>query len=299
MRLVQRLRGKDHFPVRKGTAISFEEPLGYYIDLTRKAVEEPRDDDALRELPLHVMTCQWGLGCYDRYLAGEGDRWLDAAFRVGRFLLREQEREGPLAGAWRHTVPFPHTYDLPPGWISGMAQGEGASLLVRLYRESGEEAFAEAAVRALDLLERPVPEGGVCRELGGGPLPEEYPTDPPSHVLNGAIFAAWGWYDVGLALDDRRARAGFEAVAATLADNLHRWDLGYGSRYDLYPHRLVHIAAPWYHRLHVDQLEVLATMTGRPEFVETAARWRGYARSRWKYGRALAHKVAFRVVVPK
>lgn len=299
MNLVQRLRGKDHFPVRQGTAISYDRPRGYYIDLTRKAVREPLDTASLDAMPLHVMTCQWGLGCYDRYLAGDGDRWLAAALRIGRYLVREQETRGPATGAWRHSVPFPHTYHLPPGWISGMAQGEGASLLVRLYLESGDDSFAEAAVRALAIMGRSVRDGGVCRELGGGPLPEEYPTEPASHVLNGAIFAAWGYYDVGIALGDRRSLEDFRAVVATLANNLEAWDLGYGSRYDLYPHRLVHIAAPWYHRLHIHQLAVLTIMTGRHEFDVVGRRWSGYARSRWKSGRALAHKAVFRVAVPK
>ena len=40
-------------------------------------------------------------------------------------------------------------------------------------------------------------EGGVQARLGDGPWPEEYPTDPPSYVLNGGIFALWGLYDVG------------------------------------------------------------------------------------------------------
>lgn len=294
-----RLLGRDHFPVAQGSAIAYDALRGYYIDLTRKAVEAPRDTAELARLPLHVMTCQWGLGCYDRYLAGEGDRWLDAALRIGRFLAETQVQAGPLAGAWRHSRPFPHSYELAPGWISGMAQGEGASLLVRLFLESGEERFAEAAERALRVLEVPVEEGGVCRSLGGGPLPEEYPTDPASHVLNGAIFAAWGYYDAAVALGMPQLRERFDLVAATIAENLHRWDLGYGSRYDLYPHPVVHIAAPWYHRLHIQQLQVLVEMTGRTEFAEVSRRWQRYARSRVKWTRALAHKVAFRLAVPK
>lgn len=300
MNLFRRLRGKDHFPVQKGTAISYDAPRGYYIDLTRKAVVGPADDAALDAMPLHVMTCQWGLGCYDRYLAGDGERWLDAAIRIGRYLVRAQEREGPLTGAWRHARPFPHkTFDLPSGWISAMAQGEGGSLLVRLFAKTGQEAFAEAAIRAVDFMDRRVEDGGVGRRLRGGPLPEEYPTEPASHVLNGAIFAAWGYYDVAMGLDHRDSAERFDAVADTLAENLELWDLGYGSRYDLFPHRMVNVAAPWYHRLHIDQLEILGDMTGRPEFGAMAERWRGYTRSRWKSARALAHKAVFRLAVPK
>lgn len=298
LRYVARLRGKDHFPVARGSAVSYDRVRGYYIDLTRKAEREPADETELRAMPLHVITCQWGLGCYERYLAGEGDRWLGAALRIGRYLVEAQERCGRLAGAWRHAKPFPHTFRLPAGWISGMAQGEGASLLVRLFRETGDANLAEAALRALDVLEVDVRDGGVRRTLGGGPLPEEYPTEPASHVLNGAIFAAWGYYDAALALGRPDLRARFDAVASTIADNLPRWDLGYWSRYDLYPHRIRNVAAPWYHRLHVQQLEVLAEMTHRPEFGAVAERWARYAGSRWNAGRALAHKAAFRVAVP-
>lgn len=295
---VRRLRGLDHFPVQKGTAVSRDRLRGYYIDLTRKAATAPSTPHELAALPLHVMTCQWGLGCYERYLAGDGDGWLDAAVRIGRYLVGAQERGGPQAGAWRHDIPFPHTFHLPPGWISGMAQGEGASLLARLYVETEDDAFADAAARALRVLDRDVEDGGVRRSLNGGPIHEEYPTDPPSHVLNGAIFAAWGYHDAALALDSAEHRTAFDAVATTLADNLHRWDLGFWSRYDLYPHRIRNAAAPWYHRLHIQQLEVLATMTHRGEFGRVADRWRRYAASPWKRNRALLHKVAFRIAIP-
>lgn len=295
---VERLRGLDHFPVAKGRAVPAAGLGGYYIDMTRKAQVEPAGASALTAIPLHVITCQWGLGCYERFLAGDGDRWLDAAFRIGRYLVETQERGGPLAGAWRHPVPFPHTFRLPAGWISAMAQGEGASLLVRLFLRSGDESFAAAALRATAVMDRDVGDGGVCRRLRGGPLPEEYPTEPASHVLNGAIFAAWGYHDVARALNDSGARARFDAVVSTIAENLALWDLGYWSRYDLFPHRLRNVAAPWYHRLHVQQLEVLHGMTGRRPFEVFARRWRSYAESRWNRSRALAHKAAFRLAVP-
>jgi hypothetical protein len=295
---VQRLLGRDHFPTERGAAVSHNALRGYYIDLRRKATVVPTDIKSLEQVHLHVVTCQWGLGCYERYLAGEGDQWLDGALQVGRYLVATQETGGTQAGAWRHAVAFPHTFRLQPGWISGMAQGEGASLLVRLFLESGDESFAESAIRSVEVLERSVRDGGVCAWIRGGPLPEEYPTEPASHVLNGAIFASWGYYDVALGLDQTDSGERFDAVVSTIADNLELWDVGYWSRYDLYPHCFANIAAPWYHRLHIQQLEVLYAMTGRQKFDATVRRWRRYADSRWNWGRALASKAAFRLTVP-
>ena len=54
-------------------------------------------------------------------------------------------------------------------------------------------------------------------ELDGAPVPEEYPTDPPSFVLNGGIFALWGLYDVGAGARRREVAREFEPGADTLA----------------------------------------------------------------------------------
>ena len=100
---------------------------------------------------------------------------------------------------------MPHTFRLDPPWLSAMAQGEGASLLTRLHLETGEERYAEAALLALKTMELAVPAGGTLAEFEGQPFLEEYPTEIPSCVLNGAIFAIWGLDDVGRGLNDAAA----------------------------------------------------------------------------------------------
>ena len=168
-----------------------------------------------------------------------------------------------------------------------MAQGEGASLLTRLYLETGDERYADAARRAVAAMRCPAAEGGVQARLDGAPWPEEYPTDPPSYVLNGGIFALWGLYDVGAALGDDEALAReFEQGADTLAGNLHRWDTGYWSRYDLFPHPVMNVASSFYHALHTSQLEAMNVIAPRPEFEATAAALRPLRGSRLSTQRA-------------
>jgi heparosan-N-sulfate-glucuronate 5-epimerase len=274
---------------------------GYYIDLRVKAGAPswPPESLAPEREPLWVDVIQWGLGAYERYLAREGEQWLEAALALGEQLLREQQRGGPLDGGWPHPHPFPHTFRLPPGWLSAMAQGEGASLLVRLHLATGEERFAEAARRALGPMTVPSREGGVQALLDGRPFPEEYPTEPPSFVLNGAIFALWGWYDVGTALHDGESARAFEQAIDTLAANLHRWDAGYWSRYDLAPHPVTNVASSFYHSLHINQLEAMNVIAPRPAFEDAKARFEAYGASRVKRWRAFLKKVLFRLVVPR
>lgn len=197
------------------------------------------------------------------------------------------------------TAPYPHTFPLAPPWVSGMAQGEGASLLVRIHLETGDDRYAEAARRALRPLAVPSSEGGASASLEGGSLPEEYPTEPPSFVLNGAIFALWGLRDVGIALGDDDALARFRDGVDVLAENVHRWDTGVWSRYDLYPHPVVNVASTAYHALHVLQLEATNTLAPRPALSDAAARFAAYAESPVKRARAFTAKALFRVAVPR
>jgi hypothetical protein len=180
-----------------------------------------------------------------------------------------------------------------------MAQGEGASLLVRLHAATGDDRFATAARRGVGPMGVPVERGGVQTDLDGGPWYEEYPTTPASYVLNGGIFALWGLRDVGAALSDDPTRRAFEAGLDCLAANLHHWDTGWWSVYDLYPHRARNVSSPAYHELHVAQLRAMEAVEPQPEVARTLARFEHYAASRASRARALAAKVAFRLAVPR
>jgi heparosan-N-sulfate-glucuronate 5-epimerase len=289
------------FSLQVGPHIDPGRPRGYYIDLRVKAEtpEWPPDWLPPREHQLHVDVIQWGLGCYERYLAGEGDAWLEAARGCGAHCVEIQELDGPKRGGWTHVHPYKHTFPLKPQWLSSMAQGEGASLLVRLYLATGEEQFAERARLALEPLERSAEDGTGIALLDGRPFPQEYPTNPPSHVLNGGIFTLWGWYDVAVGLGEERATERFEDAVETLASNIHRWDIGYWSRYDLFPHPVVNVASSSYHVLHVNQLRALNEIAPRPQFQETADRFVAYGESRVNRARAFASKALFRVLVPR
>jgi heparosan-N-sulfate-glucuronate 5-epimerase len=293
--------GISSFSLPVGPAIRPGQVHGYYIDLRAKAKTSawpPAELQPLEERPAVALT-QWGLGAYERYLAEGRSEWLAAAAELGRHLVATQHRGGPHDGGWVHHHPYPEPLRVEPPWVSGIAQGEAASLLVRVYQETREEPFADAARRALAPMAIPSQAGGVQAILDGGPLPEEYPTDPPSHVLNGAIFALWGYYDVAAALDDRHAAEAFEAGVGALAGSINRWDTGYWSRYDLYPHRVVNVASWGYHALHLHQLRAMNLVAPRPELEAAIARFERYSTSRVNRSRVLLQKLVFRSLYPR
>ncbi len=277
-----------------GPQIDAEAVRGYPIDMRVKA-HSPDFSQALSPEALHVVTAQYGLGCFERWLAGDGEQWLEAALATGRHLVSIQESDG----SWLHPKPFPHTFPVPAPWASAITQGEGASLLVRLHVETGEAELAAAARLALSPLWVPQTEGGLCGDLGGLPWPEEYPTTPQSHVLNGAMFALWGMRDVAVGLADRGAGRRFEVGVDALAANLGRYDAGYWSYYSLFPHPIRNPASSFYHALHVSQLEAMELLAPRPVFAQTRARWDAYARSQISSARAFVAKATFRLLVPR
>jgi heparosan-N-sulfate-glucuronate 5-epimerase len=283
----------DRLPV--GRHVSAEAVRGYYIDFREKTTRPTWPPEWFPWPGFHrfMGISQWGLGCYERYLSGEGEEWLAAALAAGEFMAEVQESNG----GWPEPKA-PHTFKLQAPWLSAMAQGQCSSLLTRLSLETGSEELAASAVRGLAPLRIGTERGGVAATLDGGPFLEEYPTEPPSFVLNGAIFAGWGAHDVGAGLADDEARSLFEAVVETLARTIGRWDTGYWSLYDLFPHRVRNVASPFYHALHARQLDALADMSGRPELAAAAERFRTYARRRRNRARALGAKVTFRLLVP-
>jgi hypothetical protein len=297
--------------VSRFLSTSFDEPVGsqidpdgvrgYYIDLRVKA----RIPDFAEAWPWEpgeapwVACAQLGIGGYERYLAGEGDEWLELARGAGDRIAAHLLPDGPRRGALEHNFDFPHTFPMRTPWISAMAQGEASSLLVRLHLETGEHDYAAAALLALEPLFVRTPDGGAMDLLDGRPFPEEYPTEPPSFVLNGGIFSLWGLYDAGKGLRDERAARAFEEGLEALAASVHRWDTGWWSRYDLYPHPVRNVASSGYHELHVNQLRAMAIIAPRPELIEAADRFERYRSSRLSRARAFASKVVFRLRVPR
>jgi hypothetical protein len=171
-----------------------------------------------------------------------------------------------------------------------MAQGQAASVFVRAHLASGRDSYAQSAQLAVE----PLLAGNslfVSRTERGLVL-EEVPSNPPSHILNGWIYALWGVWDVATGLSERRAEALFGESVLCLRRMVDAYDVGWWTRYSLYPHRRTDLAKPFYHRLHCTQAEIMYRLSGFQEFHAAARRWRGYDRPIARL-RVLIQKPAF------
>jgi heparosan-N-sulfate-glucuronate 5-epimerase len=290
--------------------VTFESsrPLGsYYNDLRRIALDH--GDPAAARLAVTRMTsdrvntnpvsvAQLGLGAWQ--LRELDSAWLEVMREAASWTLAAQDEGGRL----QYLFPIGHTYALEPPWPSAMAQGQAVSLLLRASLAFAEPAFAEGAARAAASLTDP--DSSLVAVTESGPVLQEYPTDPPAHVLNGWIFALLGLHDlaagdVELPGDDRaRAAESFAAGCQALARRLplyRTWPNW--SRYDLFPHPLVHVASPFYHRLHIELLGAISQLSPSSSITETISVWEDGSRSDLATAAAVARKVAFRAVRPR
>lgn len=244
-----------------------------------------------------IAIAQYGLGNYNLFLRGAEPHRRQKFFTSADWLCSHLEPNPQGLAVWNHHFDWEYRDTLKAPWYSALAQGQGISVLVRAHKESGDRRYLDAAQLALACFYQPIDQGGVAFTDESGDLWfEEYIVSPPTHILNGFIWAAWGVYDFFLATQDSRAQQLFSRALRTLLHNLERYDLGFWSLYEQSGTRLAMVASPFYHQLHIVQLRVMHRLTGEQAFARVADRWEAYAHSRAKCTRALLYKSAFKLL---
>lgn len=251
-----------------------------------------------------IAISQWGLGNYNLFRKSQSS--LDQSLEnqqcrrkflaASDWLVSHLEQNSSGVWVWNHYFDWEYRDTLKAPWYSGLAQGQGISLLVRAHVETGIPEYLNSAQRVFNSFLKPTSEGGVVfvDELQCSWI-EEYIVFPPTHILNGFIWAAWGIRDYFLATKDGNAEELFKQAVQTLLANLYKYDLGFWSLYEQSGTRLPMLASSFYHKLHVVQLRVLSRLTGDKIFADYADRWQTYADRKFNRARALCYKSVFKL----
>lgn len=270
---INMLSGKSILHVEQGVGkvYSNRKIKGYYNDLTNKVLKD-KDINEVKvptfysenntEVLFPITIFQYGLGAYDLYLLNHKKLYLNKFKTCVDWTLNNQLENG----SWN---AFFFIY--PDAPYSAMAQGEGASLLIRAYREFGDVKYLAAAEKAINFMILPVEEGGTARYSGREITFLEYTNRPI--VLNGWIFSLFGLYDYLIINDDTKIRDIFDRSIKTLCSNLSDFDAGYWSKYD----NSKMIASLFYHNLHIAQLRIIYEITGESIYKEYYEKWSKYA----------------------
>ena len=244
-----------------------------------------------------IAIAQWGLANYNRFSEARDETGRGKMLKAADWLCQNLEANAHGLWVWNHYFDWEYRETLKAPWYSGLAQGQGVSLLLRVHGLTGDEKYRSAAERAFLPLTRIIEKGGVIVEDDDANFwIEEYLVNPPTHILNGFIWALWGVFDFWLAQKHVTPRSVFDRGVNTLTRNLEKYDTGYWSLYEQSGTRLKMLASPFYHRLHIVQLRVMAKLTGNHRFDEVARQWERYAQHFANRTRALAEKSLFKLL---
>lgn len=229
---------------------------------------------------------QYGLQHYSLYRNNPSSTHKNKVIRVANWLLNHQDSTN---GGWpylfNHAFFYKRFPEIKAPWHSAIAIGQAMSLLTRAYHMTREPVYTRAALRGMELMKTPTAFGGVLAKFENKYwFYEECPTNPPSYILNGFMFALIGLYDLYSTTSSQEALELYKQGILTLKRMLPLYDLGYRTAYDLshyttdggYPN-----PGKWgYHILHIHQLMTIQSIEPYPKFQEALDRWIGYLKGK-------------------
>lgn len=287
------LKGNSSLHVKQGVGkvYSKEGIRGYYNDLTLKVESEKyiknnipffcNEKNELEEFS--AMIFQYGLGAYDLYIQNKDKEQNYERFKATLEWAMKNQLEN---GAW---ITFKDKSN--DNIYSSMAQGEGASLLLRGYTEFNNSDYLKKAKLAIDYLMKPIEEKGTALYKQNEIFLKEYMDEPV--ILNGWIFSLWGIYDyLKIDKNNERMKEFYQKTLITMENHLQDFDNGYWSKYD----SEVKITSPFYHNLHINQLKVMYDITGHQIFQVYASKFEKYEQSFFNRIRAFIKKAMQKIM---
>jgi heparosan-N-sulfate-glucuronate 5-epimerase len=276
------LAGNSYYHVPQGLGKVFQagKLQGYFNDMTGKTNWRGHlDEEGIPVCQLldgsmcHFPTTiiQKALGHYDQYIFTKDDKELREFLKICNWLVKKQDERG----GW----DVGRLMRLKDGLkYSAMPQGEALSALVRAYNFTNEIQYLNAAAKAYQLMITTVEKGGTAYYQDNDLYLEECPAISRNTILNGWIFALFGIYDLFLATGKEAYGNVFEQSLNILIKALHMYDSGFWSYYD----EQKSLSSPFYHDLHISQLEALFLVTGDRTIGCYIGKWKSYRRNLMK-----------------
>lgn len=283
------LLGNSSYHVKQdeGKVYSKTEICGYYNNLTEKVSRFGLHGDTIPTTVVDsgeiiyfpIAIFQYGLAAYDLLLLNQGDKndLQSKVIACAKWAVKNQQADG----SW---VTF--AYESPEYPYSSMAQGEAISLLLRAYQLEKNEIFLDIAKRAYKFMIIPIENGGTAKYEGEKIFFYECPADPL--ILNGWIFSIWGIMDYCKFFKTVDSSKILERTIKTLEETLPKFDIGYWSMYE----DGMRISSPFYHALHIAQLNVMYDLTGNKIYKFYADKFIAY-QNKWIYRKKAFIKKAF------
>lgn len=274
--------------------VSFDSKLGaYYQDFTSAIYHIKNDSmgkfdtrgipyliEGNREYYSVVYIIQYGLILHDLVLKGVNIQENKTILSKLIDWLIENSEDYKDSIVWR-SEENTH-YHLEKGWISAMYQGQAISFFLRMSQLFNEPKYIPFSEKIYAYFKYDYSEGGVKRVDSDGYIwLEEYPTNPPSYVLNGFIYSIMGVLDLHRVTGNKDAKLLYESCISTVKNNIHKYDLTYWTRYDQLKQELV---SYYYQKnVHIPLVRILFLLTNDKIFQTLDEKWTKQLNSKYIY----------------
>mgnify|MGYP002827712222 FL=1 len=243
-----------------------------------------------------IAIAQWGLGNYNLWHDSGDKIYYDKFIKSANWLVKNIEKNKYNLKVWTHHFDFEYRDKLKSPWYSGLAQGQGISVLIRALKETQKEDYKNTIDEALKVFNTDIYNGGVdYMDSNGNHWIEEYIVNPPTHILNGFIWALWGIYDCYIYYKSEEMKEKFINYSNTISNNLNKYDNKYWSKYELSNTLLPMIASQFYHKLHIVQLEIMLDLTSNDAYRIYSNKWRKQLNNSIYRKVSFLHKAIFKV----
>lgn len=243
-----------------------------------------------------IAIAQYGLGHFNLYKQTGNKKNLEIATKQAVWLVNNLEKNKQGVSVWMHHFDWEYRDLLKNPWYSALAQGNGISLLLRIYKETNNNVYLETAKEAFKSLGIEIKNGGVLYiDQSKNYWLEETIVNPPTHILNGFFWTLWGVWDYYLTLKDQSTLDFFNLCIKTLKENLKSFDIGWWSLYEQSNTKMKMLTSRFYHSLHVVQLEIMYFITKDEFFKKYHNRWDRYQKNKLFIFLSQVYKSIFKI----
>tara|TARA_B110001450_G_scaffold239038_1_gene246552 strand:- start:229 stop:1152 length:924 start_codon:yes stop_codon:yes gene_type:complete len=218
-----------------------------------------------------VMIIQYGIACYDLFCKNQNEEQNKKNVLAVLTWMDTHKENLNDSIVWRSNAN--KQYNIKKDWISGMYQGQAMSLYLRGFQLFNNSEYLKTADKIFKSFFIDFDDGGFKRiDDGGNIWFEEYPTEKPSLVLNGFIYAMFGILDYHRVTNSLAAKELWESCLKTLENNLKKYDVWYWSIYDQLKKQLV---SYYYQKnIHIPLMEIMYELTKKNIFSKYAKKWK-------------------------
>lgn len=221
-------------------------------------------DGNLFYFPISIV--QKGLAHHDHYIKTKSQKDFQIFSSIVNFFVETQDENGGW-DCWSQSDKNTITS------YSSMAQGQVLSLLTRYIKlVKPEKSLTDTCHKAYNLLHNEP----LSKHLKNGALLyNETPINGGGVIFNGHIFSLWGVmdYEAHFGIEKGFSFKGLKGVEVLLS----QIDRGYWSNYD----NVGNIASPFYHDLHISQLQALYYQTGNDVMLRYMDKFSQYTKVFW------------------